>query len=69
MAKAVLETLVTLVTLVVMVLLVLLPTRVPLVVVAKRATLVAGQHGSGGWVWKEADKRGRCGQVLVRVER
>jgi hypothetical protein len=47
-AKAVLETLVTLVTLVVMVLLVLLPTRVPLVVVAKRATLVAGQHGSGG---------------------
>ena len=71
-AKAVLETLVTLVTLVVMVLLVLLvllPTWAPLVAVANRATLVAGQHGSGGKVWKEADKRGRCGPVLARVER
>ena len=68
-AKAVLETLVTLVTLRVMVLLVLLPTWVPLVAVANRVTLVAGQHGSGGKVWKEADKRGRCGPVLARVER
>ena len=44
-AKAVL---VTLATLVVVLLLALLPTRVPLVVVAKRVTLAAGQHGSGG---------------------
>ena len=65
-AKAVLETLVTLV---VMVLLMLLPTWVPLVAVANRVTLVAGQHGSGGKVWKEANKRGRCGPVLARVER
>jgi len=65
-AKAVLATLVTLV---VMVLLVLLPTWAPLVAVANRVTLVAGQHGSGGKVWKEADKRGRCGPVLARVER
>ena len=38
----------TLATLVVMVLLALLPTRAPLVAVAKRVTLVAGQRGSGG---------------------
>ena len=54
-AIAVLETLVTLVVMVLLVLLVLLPTWVPLVVVANRVTLVAGQHGSGGKVWKEAD--------------